>query len=368
MKKARLVVIGMLALVVVLGGGVWAGEPERKAEVTGPYRVAVLPFETKGAAKDWPEDRGGEIADLLIGLLSQDPGLELVERAQLDKIQEEHALNLTGMAAPEETLKLGWLSGAQFMVFGRAFPLDRDICLVAKIVSVETGKMTAVIAQGPMEGELGGLVGELSGALRGAFQEKATALLPPLRDKEDAISRIKKAIAGKPIPRVFVTVEESHLGRPAGQIDPAVATELLFILKSCGFQVAEVQSADKVQEIKRWARRLRSALPGPAPVELPDADVIIVGTAITEFGARRGELVSCIGRLELQAVDADTGKVLAIARKTVRAVDLAETIAAKTALQTGTSAAAASFIPWSVAEWASSVEKEKAKMWRRGRR
>ncbi len=361
MKKVNLLTGGMLAFLLVAAAAARAEQPEKKVEVSGPYRVAVLPFEAKGADKERPAELGNQIADLLTGLLSTDPNLELVERTRLDKITEEHALNLTGMGDPEEGLRLGRLSGAQFLILGRAFPLDEDICIVAKVVSVETGKMTAVMVQGPASGKLALYVGDLSKGLSGALREKGPALLPALREKEDVIEQIKKAIEGAPLPRVLIAVNEIHRSRVVEQVDPAVATELLFILKSCGFEVAEVKSAKKTKEVREWATKLRQGTQAPLPRAAADADVVVVGDAISEFGARRGELISCIARLELKAVDARTGSVLAVARKTVRAVDLSEVIAAKTALQEGTAAVAASFIPWTVEEWVASVVKEKTK-------
>jgi len=365
MRRVNVAVRIMLASFVFAGVSLQAQEPvpseERKVEISGPYRVAVLPFEEKSAGEEEAPQLGSKITDLLTASLSTDPNLELVERARLDSILDEHALNLTGMTGPAEQLRLGRLAGAQFLVLGRTFPLDRDTCVVAKIVSVETGKMTAVVSQQPVEGKLGDLVSELSKRLRGAFQEKAPALLPPLGEKEDVIAQIKEALGDRPLPQVLVTVEESHRSRSVPQVDPAVATELLFILKSCGFEVAEVESAEKAKQIRKWAVRFREDPDAPLPKQAADADVIIIGEAVSEFGARRGELISCIGRLELQAVDAKTGKTLAVARKTVRAVDLSEMIAAKTALQEGTASVAASFVPWTVEEWVKSVLKEKTK-------
>jgi hypothetical protein len=60
---------------------------------------------------------------------------------------------------------------------------------------------------------------------------------------------------------------------------------------------------------------------------------MITGEGFSEFGTRIGGLVSCIARLEVQAIERESHKVIAAQRTTRRAVDLSEAIAGKTALQ-----------------------------------
>ena len=59
----------------------------------------------------------------------------------------------------------------------------------------------------------------------------------------------------------------------------------------------------------------------------------VTGEAFSEFAGRHGDLVSVKARVEVKAVDRKTGKVLAVDRQTAVAVDLAEQVAGKTALQ-----------------------------------
>ena len=93
-------------------------------------------------------------------------------------------------------------------------------------------------------------------------------------------------------------------------IDPAAQTELSVILQQCGFAVVDDLSTSK-------------------------ADVEIAGEAFSEFGMQKGNLKSCRARIEIKARDAAGGNILDIDRQTSVAVDLAEHIAAKTALQNG---------------------------------
>ena len=64
-----------------------------------------------------------------------------------------------------------------------------------------------------------------------------------------------------------------------------------------------------------------------------DADVVVIGEGFSQFASRHGNLVSVKARLEVKALDRASGKVLAVDRQTSVAVDLAEHIAGKTALQ-----------------------------------
>jgi hypothetical protein len=67
--------------------------------------------------------------------------------------------------------------------------------------------------------------------------------------------------------------------------------------------------------------------------------------AFSEFGMSKGNLKSCRARIEIKARDAAGGKILDIDRQTSEAVDLAEHIAAKTALENAADELAERLIP-----------------------
>ena len=62
-------------------------------------------------------------------------------------------------------------------------------------------------------------------------------------------------------------------------------------------------------------------------------DIMITGEGFSEFGTRIGGLVSCLARLEVQATERESHRIITSERSTRRAVDLSEAVAAKTALQ-----------------------------------
>ena len=66
------------------------------------------------------------------------------------------------------------------------------------------------------------------------------------------------------------------------------------------------------------------------------ADIEISGEAFSEFGMRRGSLVSSKGRVEIKAVNVETGEVVSVGRHVAVAVDLSREIAGKAAITKAT--------------------------------
>jgi hypothetical protein len=148
--------------------------------------------------------------------------------------------------------------------------------------------------------------------------QEGDTLVAKVPTHDELIAKIKKALDGKKLPVVSVKISEQHFGQMV--IDPAAQTELSLILQQCGFAVVDSGSTNK-------------------------PDVEIAGEAISEFGMSKGNLKSCRARIEIKARDVASGKILDVDRQTSVAVDLAEHIAAKTALQNGTDELAERLLP-----------------------
>jgi hypothetical protein len=124
---------------------------------------------------------------------------------------------------------------------------------------------------------------------------------------------LKKALAGRALPTVSLRIEERHVSlAPVARIDPAAETELRMVLKEAGFTIIDGTATDQADGNVKY---------------------VITGEAFSEFAARIATLVNCTARVEIKVADRKTGEIAYTDRETTRAVDLAENIAGKTALQ-----------------------------------
>ncbi|SDP26203.1 CsgG/HfaB family protein [Selenomonas ruminantium] len=82
-------------------------------------RVAVLPLQNK-AAENWHDfgDYAGSATDNLAFELNRTMRFECIEREALQKLMDEHSLNMTGMVDRATAAEIGRLSGADYLVLG----------------------------------------------------------------------------------------------------------------------------------------------------------------------------------------------------------------------------------------------------------
>ena len=104
-----------------------------------------------------------------------------------------------------------------------------------------------------------------------------------------------------------MTIAEQHIGQAV--IDPAAQTEMKRLFQQLGFEVVEPSASGR------------------------QADVQISGEAFSEAAGRHGNLLSCRSRVEIKAARSNDGKLLLSDRQTDIAVDSAEHVAGKTALE-----------------------------------
>jgi hypothetical protein len=279
------------------------------------FTVAVFDFESKD---ETVRDLGPKVASLVNANLSAEPNLITVERAELEKALGEQELGLSGTVTPDSAAKVGNLTGAKVLVTGRVFKTDTELFIVAKIIGTETSRVYGELVKGNVDASIADLSVSLAKKIAADVTTKGDTLVAKVETHEDRVTKIKKELADKKLPSVSVKIAEQHFGQHV--IDPAAQTELSLILQQCGFTLADDKSTSK-------------------------PDIEITGEAISELGMRKGSLVSCRGRIELKARDRRSGDILCVDRQTSVAVDVAEHIAAKTALQNGAGELAERVLP-----------------------
>ncbi len=267
-----------------------------------PWTVAIFDFETKEEAIKY---LGPKIANLLNAQLSADPKLILVERAELDKAMGEQEMGISGTVSTETAAKIGHLTGAKILITGKAFKVDDDLMIVAKVIGSETSRLYGEIVKAPATGAIDELTAKLAEKISATISGKADTLVAKVLTREDRVEALKQLLKDSKRPVVSV---------------PAAQTELSLILQQSGFTLVDEKSTQK-------------------------ADVEITGEAFSAFGLRRGNLISCKARIELKAQNKIDGAILFVDRETSVSVDIAEQIAAKTALQNGAGELASRLIP-----------------------
>lgn len=278
---------------------------EKDKEEFTVYPVAVFPFAERG--RDAAE-LGNKVTDLLFVNLVTNPDLYLVEREEIDKLFSEQELNKSGLVNPGQATQIGYLTGAKILVTGSVLVVGDKLYVVAKIIGTETSRVLGASAKGDIDDELDGLVEELAMRVASTISERSKDLVAEPVTKEDRLTALVKQVGKGKRPSVWIDIPERHIGQTT--YDPAAETELTLFCKELGFEVVDRKEGNR-----------------------KDADVILTGEGFSQFASRHSNLVSVKARLEVKALDRDSGKVLAIDRQTSVAVDLAEHVAGKAALQ-----------------------------------
>ncbi len=275
-----------------------------KAADPAPLTVAVFDFQASDKDLD---HAGAETAVLLGAKLSASPNVVLVERQELDKILSEQELGLTGTVTTESAAKVGNLTGAKVIITGRVFSAGDKFYLVAKIISTETGRVYGETATFNNPNGLEAAVDDLTPKITDTLDKRGDTLVAKVEDPAARIDRLKKIVEGKKLPSVSVQIAEQHINRAV--IDPAAQTEMKLILQQLGFEVIDPNDPAK------------------------RAEVTITGEAFSELGARKGNLISCRSRVEISVNQVAPQKLLLADRQADVAVDIAENVAGKTALE-----------------------------------
>jgi TolB-like protein len=268
-----------------------------------PVTLAVLPFD---GSDETAKAKAGGVASLLAAKLSANTGLWLVEREEIEKLLSEQTLSLSGLADPSNAVQTGRITGAKILVTGRVVRSGNSLIFVAKIISAETSRVFGETATTTDFNALDKPMDDLASKIGKLMEKQHAALVPPVVTREARITKLKESLKGTVLPAVRITVTERDLSQVV--IDPAVETELAKIVRELGGEVLDASTEG-------------------------NAAVLITGEAISQTGARRGQLVSARARVEIKAIRSSDNKLLITDRETGVAVDISDAIAGKSALQ-----------------------------------
>ena len=294
--------LALFAVAVCLPAPLEAQEDEKPRSV---YPIAIFSFQERGPGV---KGHGQKVADLLFAQLAASPDVLLVERDDLQKTLQELKLTLAGVVKPGEAVQVGQLTGARILVTGSVVEVEPNVYVVAKIIGTENSRVLGESVKGKGTDDLGTLVEDLAKKIAASISENGTKLVAEETKAEDRLAAIRKVLGERARPSVFVEVSERHTG--LASTDPAAETELVTLLRETGFTVIDPKNGAAAQ-----------------------ADILLRGEALSETAGRVGDLVSVKGRVEVKAIDRKTGQVIAADRQTSIAVDLAEQLAGKSALQ-----------------------------------
>lgn len=286
------------------------------AEAPAVYPSAIFPFEERGSGV---KEYGQKVSDILFANLVADPGMFLVDRQDIQKTLAEQELNLSGMVAADQAIKVGKLVGAKILITGSIIEADKTLYVIAKIIGTETSRVFGESVKGKTSDEIAPLAEKLAAQVAASITKNADFLIAKEVKVEDRIAALNKVLGDTKRPTVMVKVTERHVGQAT--IDPAAETELILFCKGTGFEVLDPKTSEK------------------------KADIVIEGEGFSEFALRRGNLISVKARVEIKAIDRGTDKILATDRQTAVVVDLTEQIAGKAALQAAAAQIAERLLP-----------------------
>ena len=319
-------------------------QPAAPAAPQAPIVVAVLPCEMGSFDL---ADLARALPTLISTDLSLDKSLTLVERERLDQVLQEQSLGTSGLIDGDAAARIGKLLGARLLILPRTFAVEKQLFVSAKVVNVETGRVVSATKSSQLRNAnptlLAGLIAEEVQRLIGG----GVAQVGPSDDEHyrQLIADLAKLLGERKRPSVTVVVPEEQLHRIIP--DPAVKTELCYLLRKLHFRVIENDSP----LLDQWVHDYFAGHASKFPAEVGDVDLVIYGGAFAETVGAHGNLISARARLELSAILVKSAEIIAVGRATGSAADISENVAGKSALVNATLNAAKDFMSDLITDW-----------------
>lgn len=297
--------------------------------------LAVLPLE---ANLDKPENAGDMLAQVLATRLAAQGEYTVIDRSDLDRVLKEQEVRLSGLVDPKKAAEVGKLIGAELLITGRIVKNEDQLYAFCKAISVETSELKGFFITLDGQAGLAQIVDQLTGRLTKALPEWSSTLIPEPKRGPTLVQKLKKQLQGRVTPKVAVVVTEQHRA-PQQAIDPAVQTEISRLLEKAGVSLVAVP--EKLREAIISGSEDYGALAD----KLAGAGYLIHGEAFSEPAGEVKGLTVAVARAELKIVDLKKERVIVSNSATARVPDLAEHLAAKSALQQAANQLARKLLP-----------------------
>jgi len=329
--------------------------------------IAVIPFGVSGKAGS---GAGTEVTNSLTDELVNNGRFTVVDRSKSAAIETEILEALKGSIDQSTAAAIGRKTGAQFLVIGNVtdfgerpkasllvvttyeavvkFNLRVVDSTTAEILFSKTFEKKSASFGGTKTGTISGTVDSkgMQEALDKSIKEAVAALVarlgsavaaPPAAETDVVPGgsaktvHACKAVPGPNPPRVMVVIPEVHISRKIP--DPAGETEIIKNLVNRGFNVVDQGQIAVIRDRENVLAALNNVSAAAALGVEFGADIIIIGQAFSELAGSSGGMVSTRARVEARAIQTDTARILAADGKFGSGLDIAEFVAAKTALR-----------------------------------
>lgn len=189
MKRMALATSALTLVALVGAAALRAQQPQRPANPPAAGAqdarptIAILDFEIGATIGQDPDDyqalRKG-LAAMTISAMTQNPGVRVVERAQIQQILQEQDLARSDRIDQAAALRVARLLNAHYMVTGTLYDVRGDFRIDARLFNVETSE---ILKTQRVQGRLDNVF-DLVDRLAGQLMRDAN--LPPLERRADA--------------------------------------------------------------------------------------------------------------------------------------------------------------------------------------
>lgn len=257
---------------------------------------------------------------LVRAALADANNIDVLDRDDLSDIVEERTLGETMSPTGEQTAQSQGVRGAQYLLGGSILIDGFRVHFFGKLVSVDTGSMSAFTVSEGDNGDMSSLSRQIGKKVRKIILERASEPRPVVKSHLSRSAELASQLEGREKPALSVTIDEMHFARRI--IDPAAQTEFQMFAGEAGFPLIDTDP-----EFKQFI------------------DVRVTGEGFTEVSYRRGSAFGITARLEIKAVSLRTGRVLAVDRQTSVVLSSSEMIGSKNALAKASAAIAERMLP-----------------------